>query len=259
MKKIWITSLIESEEAVGKIIQQTRQYGIEANGHFWKNDLEKFLWQDIQNELLNPQIDLWLIFANKTDWENSETRYGLSMLSILIQSRKRLDFPIVILQNDNNDIQPNTLPTPFRNVTIMSTSNPGYAAKLVAKLHAPVTKQSLEYRLDVQGNIQVGQWFEIGPTAGEWDGVILGVEKSISSIEFHATGPKGRLPEKATLNYPIKDMELSYNNKKYTAWAVKNKLTDNDSYYVKVKGYSGSMVFGHYADDAYLDLFVVRF
>ena len=42
MKKIWLTSLGASEDLVKKLISQMKTYGLEVNGHFWKDDLMGF-------------------------------------------------------------------------------------------------------------------------------------------------------------------------------------------------------------------------
>jgi hypothetical protein len=44
MKRVWLSSLIKSEDVVKKLIAQLKTYGLEANGHFWEDDLEKVAW-----------------------------------------------------------------------------------------------------------------------------------------------------------------------------------------------------------------------
>lgn len=38
---IWITSLIKEKNIVGPLLKLSKQYGLEAQGHFWTDELEK--------------------------------------------------------------------------------------------------------------------------------------------------------------------------------------------------------------------------
>jgi hypothetical protein len=41
MKKIWITSLAHEEKHVQRIMAMLKTYALDANGHFWMDDLKK--------------------------------------------------------------------------------------------------------------------------------------------------------------------------------------------------------------------------
>jgi len=41
MKKIWITSLAHEETQVQKIMAVLKTYALDANSHFWMDDLKK--------------------------------------------------------------------------------------------------------------------------------------------------------------------------------------------------------------------------
>ncbi len=39
MKTIWLTSLGSSKDAVNKLMSQMKTYGLEIDGHFWKDEI----------------------------------------------------------------------------------------------------------------------------------------------------------------------------------------------------------------------------
>ena len=138
----------------------------------------------------------------------------------------------------------------------MSASNAGLGAKLVARVHKPAKPLSSEYHMDVYGNEQIGQWFEVRPAKSAWPGAMFGVAGA--EIAFHAVGPTGSLPSKTTLNYPMQGLKLEMGDKEYTAWAAQNELNAETSYFVKVAGFPESIVFGPFSTEEAADVFVVR-
>jgi len=51
-------------------------------------------------------------------------------------------------------------------------------------------------------------------------------------------------------------LKLSLGEQEYTAWAVKNPLDSETSYFVKIEGAPGSILFGSFSEDDQTDLFV---
>jgi hypothetical protein len=123
-------------------------------------------------------------------------------------------------------------------------------------VHRPTQRIPLEYRLDVYGTPEIGQWFEIGPQNGIWSGAMFGITEG--EIRFHAVGPKERLPTQSVLHYSIKGLGLSLAGKEYTAWAVQNELDPQASYFVKVEGSPSSILFGAYSSQEEAEMYVVR-
>ncbi|MBW2265337.1 MAG: hypothetical protein JRF28_04080 [Deltaproteobacteria bacterium] len=256
MKKIWISSLIRDENLVKGLISQLKTYGLEASGHFWEDDLEKLAWMKVREELIKKEIALWALLTTDEMMKEEDLRYGLSLLAITLQAEKGMDFPVFILQTEGEPISPETLPTPLKGVQVISASGAAFGAKLVAKMHSTGKEDSAaEYRMDLYGNEQIGQWFEVGPKGGIWSGGIFGVEGA--EIAFHGVGPKGKLPDKSTLNYPMEGMKLSLGETEYTAWAVQNELDSETSYFLKVKGAPESVLFGPYSEAGDAEVYVV--
>jgi hypothetical protein len=256
MKKVWLSSLVHSEETVQKLMAQLKTYGLEASGHFWEDDLKKMAWIKPRGELVNSQVVLWGILGSDKDFQNPSFRYGLSVLTITVQAQRGLDFPIVVLQTEGDQMSSETLTTPLKGADVLMASSATLGAKLVAKVHSG-SKQAIasDYRLDLYGNEHIGQWFEVGPQTGSWSGGMFAVADG--EIAFHGVGPKGSLPEKSVLNYPVEGLKLNLSDKAYTAWAVQNALDPDTSYFVKVKGSPDSILFGPYSQEEDAEVFVV--
>jgi len=256
MKKVWMTSLVSAEEAVQETMGQLKQYGLEVNGHFWEDDLEKVAWIKPRAELIDSKVDLWLILASEENLSSPSIRYGLSLLTLTVQAQMGLGFPIVILLTEGETPPVESLPTPLKNADFLSAKDAGFGANLVAKVHSQVKEIALEYRLDVYGNPQTGQWLEVGPTDASWNGALLGVAGA--EIAFHAVGPNGSLPSKSVLNYPMEGLKLNLGDKEYVAWAVQNELDDETSYFAKIDGYPDSVLFGPYSSEDEAEVHVVQ-
>jgi len=256
MKSIWVTSLGSSQDPVKQLMSQMKTYGIEVQGHFWKDDLKKMAWMAAREELIDSKISMWGILGSRDELLSPGNCYGLAMLAISVQAQRGLHFPIMILQTQGESIPPEQLSTPLKGAGILSALDSGLGAKLVAGVHKTPKPISSEYCLDIHGNEQIGQWFEVRPARSSWPGVMFGVAGA--EIAFHAVGPAGSLPSKTVLNYPMEGLKLEMGGKEYTAWAARNDLGVETSYYVKVEGAPESIVFGPYATEEAAEAFVVR-
>lgn len=254
-KNVWMTSIVPSQEEAGKVSSRVQAYGLKLKGHFWEDDLEKMAWAAPRGELVDPSVALWLILATTERLSVPSVRYGLSLLAVAARARRGLSFPIALLVPDAGAVSPESLPTPLRGIDLFSLADPSLGAKLVAKVHTPVQEPESEYRLDVYGGSQAGQWFEVGPRTDPWSGALFGV--SGAEIAFHGVGPGGSLPSRSVLNYPSKGVKLTLGEKAYVAWSVENGLDAQASYFVKVTGYPDSILFGPLPTTQEADMYVV--
>ncbi len=255
-KIIWLSSLGRAEEEIKKLITQMKTYGLDVQGHFWEDNLANMAWMSPREELIKSEVGLWLILTDPKNLALPSIRYGLSLLAITVQAKKGLLFPIIILLLEGTSLPAETLPTSLKSVEFLSLADPHLSAKLVAKVHAPSPAITPEYRLDVYGNAQIGQWFEVGPAQATWSGAMFGISEG--EITFHAVGRKGFLPERAVLNYPLKGIKINLGEKEYVAWAAQNEINDQSSYFIKVKGFPDSILFGPYAPGEEAEVFVVN-
>lgn len=95
----------------------------------------------------------------------------------------------------------------------------------------------------------------MGPTTGTWQGALFGVAGA--EIDFHAVGPRGKPPERTTLSYPQKGLRLEANGVEHTAWALRNPVAVEESYFVRVRGEPRFLVFGPYPEADVTELFTL--
>ncbi len=253
-KKIWLTSLASSQQAVQAIMKTLTKYGCVVDGHFWEDDLDRMAWCKPRKELLEKDVSMWLIYTGTEIFANTSVRYGLALLALAVQAVRGVDFPIVFLQDGDNAIKPETLPTPFTACSVLAMGT--YGAKIVTLLHKPTALTFPDYRLDVYGIPQIGQWFEVGPRQDSWQGMIFGTAPK--GISMHAVGVAGKLPEKSTLNYAQQGLRLNIGQTGFDGWAVQNKIDAETSYYLKVDNYPESIIFCPYVQDNETDAYLIR-
>ncbi len=255
MKKIWITSLDHDQKKVQKIMASLKKYALDANGHFWEDDLKKMAWLASRSQLTDADTALWIILSDDKNLAEASVRYGLAMLTLSAQNVQGHGFPI-ILAHQGQLPQTDDLPTPLQGAVILDVDNPALGAKVVAKVHTPSKKIAAEYRADIYALPQLGQWFEVGPGNSAWEGVLFGVHGA--EIDAHGVGPAGRLPDKAVVEYPMKGLKIDLKGKEYIAWAVKNRLEADSSYYVRVKGEPESVILGPLSESDDAEIYVLR-
>ena len=257
MKSVWLTSLGVAEQDVRSLMQKLQTYGLACSGHQWKDDNKSMAWMGPKEEMCQPKTAFWALMGPAKAFLNEQTRYGLSLLALCVQADKGQGFPIVLLQTDRDPISVAELPTAFQRAIVLPAADAATPAKLVAKAHAKVPELTNAYHLNMVGNPRVGQWFEVRPTADVWSGVIFAVDEE-GEIKFQAVGPAGELPKTSTLNYPMQGLQLDMNAKRYVAWAVRNDITVENSYYVKVEGTPGAFLFGAFSEDLEMEMYHVR-
>lgn len=244
-KKIWLTWMPGGEDAPDpqETVAALGQYGFEVSGAPWVDDLEKVAWAELGGGLMEAAgPDVWLIAGRRADFEAVRNRYGLALTAIMVGAARGADLQGVCL---GLDFQPEAeaLPTPLGGFRCLDGAGGAWAAKLVAAAHAGGAAPPQDYRLNIIAHSMIGQWLEVGPRDGEWQGAMLGVSGE-GEITHHAVGPAGQLPEKAVLEYPTQGIEAELGGTKFTAWAVQNALGPEDSYYVKIKGWPARLLFG---------------
>ncbi|WP_035245751.1 hypothetical protein [Desulfogranum mediterraneum] len=240
MKKIWITAIEKEQQQVQSLLTTAAQYGLEAKGHFWEDDLKKMAWLAVSDQLQERGITLWVIVVDEAAL-GPGVRYGLSLLTIVVQ-QKRPELPILVVDSSGK-MKRDVLPGIFADIPMVTADSHSLGAKFAAMANMPAKKQEQAYRLRLHANPGFGIWFEVGPGTGEqWQGGLLGLNGG--TITAHGVGPAGRLPERSVLEYPLQGMELSCGGERFTAWGVENVLAEEDSYYLKVEGAVSSFIFG---------------
>ncbi len=240
MKNIWMTALTKEQVTAVTITGIAAQYGLNADGHFWSNDLENMAWKAVRDQLRDKEIALWVI-AGSTEDLVPETRYGLTLLCLSIRA-ERPDLSILWVNSDRQPIL-DALPSVFAPVPQVDSKSSLLGAKLAAGANTAVKPPAVDYRLAVHANPGFGVWFEVGPAADqEWSGAMFAVTGG--EIMAHGVGPAGTLPQKCVLEYPMQGMQLKLGEAEYTGWSVANTLDGESSYFIKVEGVPSGFLFG---------------
>jgi len=247
-KRVWITSMAKEKEQITALLQLGKKYGLAPDGHFWVDDLAKMAWQAPLESIIAKETSLWVISGNQKDFEEESVKYGLSLLCLSVQNIKGIGFPIIFVCSDDS-LKVEDLPTPFHGAEIFNSGNKSLGAKMTARANTPVKKITPKYRLNIHANQGYGIWYEFGPAKGEtWNGVLVGGLSS--EVNAHGVGPSGSLPLKTTLEYQMQGLKLELGEEKYSAWAVKNNIDENQSYYVRFSDMPGNILFGQLPDEA---------
>jgi hypothetical protein len=238
-KKLWISALTKDEPRIAKFNAGLRQYGFDAGGHVWLDEPDKLAWRVAYDELQKRKTDCWVILADAASLAKPTIRYALSLMAYAMRRDLNDRLPIIVLGSETlRDL----LPEALQGVKIIDDNVAGWQAKIVAGTLKTPAEHPLPYRVDVYGNDKIGQWLEIGPREGVWQGIIFGVAGNDASITFQAVGPAGKLPEKTTLEYAREGMKLEAAGKDYIAGSVRNVIDPNASYFVRIKGLPQSLL-----------------
>lgn len=257
-KKVWVTwtAVDEASHNPEPVVRLLGQYGLEVAGSKWVDDLDQMAWLELGAALLDAgNADLWLIAGDAKDFERPSNRYALSLLTAMLREGRGEAFPIICL---GLDFTPNatSMPALMNSLQLLTVTDQGWPAKLVASAFSPKRLELPDFRLSVCTNPLFGQWFEVGPRAANWSGVMFGVPAE-GTITYHAVGPKGGVPERTILEYQVQGMQAQVRDITFTAWSVQNTLGPADSYYVKVEGFPARVIFGAHPGIDQAEVFVI--
>ena len=256
MRKVWITALTHDEAPTQTLMRTVATYGLAVDGHFWSDDLKNMAWASAAEPLEHKETVLWVISGPAASFGSESIRYGLAMLTLMAQARRGLGFPVVLVPSDG-EVAAAGLPTPLRSAEVLPLAHPALGPKLVALAATPVKAPETGYRLAVYALPGIGQWIEVGPARGQaWTGALVGVDTG--EINSHGVGPAGQLPEKAVVEYPMKGLKVQLGGRDFYAWAVKNALSDRESYYVRLTDCPATLLFGPLPEGDDADLFTLQ-
>lgn len=254
MKNAWMTALAQEAALGHQVLVELNRYGFAAEGHFWVDDLPSMAWMGVLEKMQEQRPALWVILANTKTLAEPNLRYGISALRLAVSAHLG-PLPTAVLSGPQETLTVEMAPPVLGSALYLSVATPTWQAKLVGLANRPAAADRAEYRLDVYGDRQIGQWFEVGPTTGTWQGALFGVAGA--EIDFHAVGPPGKPPERTTLSYPQKGLRLEANGVEHTAWALRNPVAVEESYFVRVRGEPRFLVFGPYPEADVTELFTL--
>ncbi|MBI3774286.1 MAG: hypothetical protein HY273_01810 [Gammaproteobacteria bacterium] len=244
-RKVWLSWVVQASTQAdpNASLAALKKNGLAPQGNHWIDDIAKAAWAELLPTLSDAQQnDAWIIALDRASFERVSVRYGLSVLAATLRERRGMSYPIVVLGIDFTPMQ-EQLPAFLRTGPVYTAADSGWPAKLVASFFKKSAPAAQEFRFSVYASQYTGQWFEIGPAADVWNGVMFGVSGE-AKITHHAVGPKGALPERTVLEYATKDIKAKVGETEFTVWSVQNQVNTEQSYFLKVEGASTQVVFG---------------
>jgi len=127
-----------------------------------------------------------------------------------------------------------------------------YAVKLMVAKAKPRPFAALPFHAQAHLDPLIGAWLEIAPPIGEtWPGFMAGVTNA--KISAFGVGPRGLLPRKSTLEFPMLGIKGTLGEKPFSACAARNSLSDNISCYMRLDGTPSLAFCAEYPDENPLD------
>ena len=249
MKTIWISALSQDQARVAAVTQHLKRYGLQCKGHFWDDKPDNMAWRPAVAAALAAKADMWLVLADDASLALPGVRYGLGLMGSALRAARDAAFPVVMLWEATPPTNA-SLPQLLQPVTLLSEELASWQAKIVARINMPLKIAAADYRLDILGDDRLGQWFEVGPRTGSWNGVMFGVAGGEAQIDFQAVGPLGALPDKSVLECAQQGLQVEVAGRVFTAWAVRNSVDAASSYYARVKGSPEALLFMPYSEDS---------
>ena len=243
---VWLTWLPpEAEDRPGPqdTIAFLTHSGLQVGGAPWVDDPANLAWAELGNLLIGEKApDVWLIAGEAADFQAPATRYALSMIAAMV--REAEGTPAIACFALDGGLESDALPSLLRQALLLDGNDFGWAAKL---LNARAATAADDFRLTVIAQRLIGQWIEVGPRAGAWQGAMVGIGEG-GKITHHAVGVRGQLPERAVLEYPLEGLEAELGGTKVNAWAVQNALGPEESYFVRIEGQPARIILGQHPE-----------
>ena len=259
MTVVAVTALAADAQRLSALAGTLARYGLKALGGVWETTPQKVAaldWRPMVEAFVAQRAAAWLVLADAKALADPSVRYGLNLIAANLRSALGADFGIAVLWADAPGADPASrpaLPAQLRDALVLE---PGAAwpARLVARVHrARTPAMAIADRLSVHGNEQLGQWIELAPGAGSWQGVVFAVAGEGAAIDFQATGPSGGLPETATIAYGQSGLKLESAGRAFTGWALRNEIGATAggpvSYYARVRGCPEALLWMPYTEE----------
>lgn len=254
-KKVWLSWLPSGEGSPDPTpaIAGMQKSGVNLIGATpWNDDLSKHGWTELAGALSDEEgPEVWVIVGRNEDLEKDTIRYGLGLTNAMVRHLRQKNPVAGIVVGLDGKPEADSLPALLDGFVCVDGSGSTWAAKVVIALHKKQQAAAkTPYRLNILAHEYFGQWFEVGPVEGSWEGMMFGISGGGEDtfLQEHAVGPEGDLPERTTLEYPMHGIKCEIGGAEYTACAVKNTISTEESYWVQVKGKPERLFFGNHPD-----------
>ena len=234
---VWIITVGEVGPLSQIVASGLKTYGLDVQGQRWPVD-ESQAWLTSAQEAASSRAALVVLVVDPSLYQKADIRRGLALFRLSLQTRiDRLVDGFIVFQGPPPELELG-VSNCHRVLEDWQVVDPetSWLAKAVARMHVP-SKLGTPIKLGLHAHERLGVWFEIArnpPIAQK--GSVAGVSGENVQIDFHAVGPKGRLPNRTVNEYEIQGMKFDYQGLSFEAWGLQNTLTEDESYYIRVEG-----------------------
>ena len=234
---VWIIKLGEVEQLAQLVAAGLMGYGLQVKGQKWPTE-EPQAWLPSAQEAATGDAGLVVLVADPSLFANPNLRRSLALFRLSLQTRKNRKIDgFVFFQGEMPDLK-DSASYCHRVLEDWLTVDPktNWLAKAVARLHVP-TQDKLPIAIGLHAHERLGVWLEVRRNpAAESNGCFAGVSGQDVKIDFHAVGPKGRLPSRTVNEYELQGIKFDYMGLCFDAWGLQNALSPDHSYYVRLEG-----------------------
>lgn len=233
------------------------QAGFDVFGARWKDDVLKHAWAELADALADPaSAEVWVVAARRQDLEVETNRWGLSMATAVVRSKRGATPPHFVLVGLDFAPKAEDLPVPLRGHVLIDGGRPWAARLTLAVRGKPSTARPEGFHLDAIGHPHIGLWLVAAPPAGDWRGAMLGVSDG-AKVQQHGVGKRAELPSDTVLEFPIDEIQAEVGGTEFLACACKNQIGPDAAYWVQVQGRPRKLLVGGYPDEEDADAWVV--
>lgn len=254
MTVVAVTALTPGDARLAALAGTLGRYGLRAAGGVWETTPEKVVqvdWRPMADAFVSQNAALWLILGDAKRMADPAVRYGLNLVASSLRAALGGGFPVAVLWTQAGDEPRPALPAQLRDALVLE-GDASWPAKIVARVHRARSADTQD-RLSVHGNEQLGQWIELTPAAGQWQGVVFAVTGEGASIDFQAAGPSGGLPEKSVIAYGQSGLQIESGGRTFTGWALRNTIGTTEagpvSYYARIRGRADALLWMPYTEE----------
>lgn len=233
-KCAWIINLGQDDAAAHRAALQLAPYGLQPKGQRWRAGEDK-AWIASAHEAAQENTAVVILTGPASALTDPGVCSELALFRLALQTLRGVPVngmsllegePVPATQFSANGLLEDWL-------TVVEGNWP---AKAVARAHAPIAPK-WPVRLQMHAHDRLGAWLEVHPAPGSVaQGACVGVAGDGASIDFHAVGPAGGLPERSVNEYELQGLKFEIAELQFEAWALQNEIADDHGYFVRIEG-----------------------
>ena len=227
---------------------QLRSVGFAAATVSWREvSAVRGGWMQLLPVLDDPAVQAWVFRGRAQDF----TAEALRRRSLLALALTRPNPPLMACLLTDDGPEP-SVPEFLGQVRVFRAHDPTFAARLMAMRPKTRPLPPRPFHVTAHPDPLVGLWLEVGPAEGEeWQGFMVGVADAGATA--FGVGPRGVLPQKCTLQHPLRGIQGDWGGVPFSACAARNVLGADTACFLRVEGDPGAVFAAAYPEESGAD------